>query len=83
MSRKMIEIERVLNGYVIECRAPIKPEEKDNADSMVSCYPGSEEANFVAKDEAEVVEIVQKLMPMLDVTFTSEDEFNMAFEKVA
>ena len=71
------------NGFVIECRVPIKPKEKKNSDKMCCDYPGSSEKQYIAKDADEVATIIQKLMPMLDDKFTSEEEFDAAFKQAA
>lgn len=80
---RMLEIGQASNGFVIECRVPIKPKDKKSNKEMVDCYPGSSEKQYIAKDAKEVVAIIEKLMPMLDDTFTSEDEFDSAFEEAA
>lgn len=81
--KQMLEIGKAANGYVIECRVPIKPEEKKNAKDMCCCYPGSCEKQFIAKDTLEVLAIMTKLMPMLDEDYASESEFDKAFESAA
>lgn len=81
--KRMLEIGQATNGYVIECRVPIKPEKKSKEKEMMDSYPGSSEKQFVAKDIKEVETIIKKLMPMLDDTFTSDEEFQMAFDKAA
>lgn len=81
--KRMMEIGQATNGFVVECRVPIKADKKKESKSMCCDYPGSSEKQFVAKDAKEVVALITKLMPMLDDTFTSEDEFNAAFDKAA
>ncbi len=81
--KRMLEVGQASNGYVVECRVPIKPAEKKKGAAVISEYPGSSEKQFVAKDAEEVVSLIEKLMPLLDDTFTSEDEFNVAFDKAA
>lgn len=81
--KRMLEIGQASNGYVVECRVPIKEKEKKNAKEMYVDYPGSCEKQYIAKDSKEVVAIIDKLMPMLDDSFTSEDEFDEAFNKAA
>lgn len=80
---RMVEIGKASNGYVIECRVPIKAKDKENGKDMVEAYPGSTEKQYIAKDLAEVIDIVGKLMPMLDDTFTSEDQFDLAFKEAS
>ena len=62
---------------------PIKPKEKANNKSMCDCYPGSSEKQYIAKNAAEVVKIIEKLMPMLDEKYTTEEEFDAAFDEAA
>ena len=81
--KRMFEIGQASNGYVIECRVPIKKESKKESKELVECYPGSCEKQFIAKDIKEVSALIDKLLPMLDDTFTSEDAFDAAFEKAA
>ena len=81
--KRMLEIGQASNGYVIEVRIPLKPEKKKEAKNMEVDYPGSCEKQYIAKDAAEVTQIITKLMPMLDDTFTTEDQFDAAFDKAA
>jgi len=81
--KKMVEIGQAANGYVIECRAPIKPKKEKDMKSVCSDYPGSTEKQFIAKDIDEAVGIVTKILPLLDDKFTSEEEFDKAFESAA
>ena len=81
--KRMLEIGQASNGYVIECRVPIKPKEQKGNKSLCECYPGSSEKQYIAKDAKEVVAIIEKLMPMLDDKFTSEEEFDAAFTEAA
>lgn len=80
---KMVSIGKAENGYVIECTVPIKKKEKKNNSDMIGEYPGSSEKKYIAKEAKDVVAIIEKLMPMLDDKFTSEKEFDMAFNKAA
>ena len=81
--KRMMEIGQASNGFVIECRVPIKPEKKAESKNMVAEYPGSCEKQFIAKNADEVVSLIHKLMPMLDDSFTSEEQFSAAFDKAA
>lgn len=81
--KRMFEIGQASNGYVLECRVPIKPSKKREGKELVDSYPGSCEKQFIAKDIKEVVTLVDKLLPMLDDSFTSEEEFDMAFDEAA
>lgn len=81
--KRMLEIGQASNGFVIECRVPIKQKEKKNSEGLCCEYPGSREKQYIAKDAAEVVSLIEKLMPMLDDSFTTEEEFDVAFDKAA
>lgn len=80
---KMISVGKAANGYVVECCVPIKPKKKKEASEMIDCYPGSREKQYIAKDAAEVAALIAKLMPMLDEEYTTEDDFDTAFDKAA
>ena len=81
--KRMLSVGMVDNGFVVECQVPIKPKSKKNSREMVEAYPGSSEKQYIAKDAKEAIAIVEKLMPMLDTEFTSEDEFDAAFNEKA
>ena len=83
--KRMLEIGQASNGYVVECRVPLKPksERKEKGNSICSDYPGSSEKQYIAKTPAEVVDIITRIMPLLDDTFTSEEQFDAAFEEAA
>ena len=84
--KQVLEIGQASNGFVVECRVPIKPKKEKDSEKLERDYPmvkGSEEKQFVAKDAAEVVTLIEKLMPLLDSEFSSEEEFNSAFDKAA
>lgn len=80
---KMMMIGRADNGFIVECRVPIKKEKKKEAEESISEYSGESEKQYVVKDISEATALVEKLLPLLDDTFTSEDEFNAAFDKAA
>ena len=79
--KRMLEVGKAENGYVVECRVPIKKKEKSANKELCVDYPGSTEKQYIASDAKEVGTLIKKLMPMLDDEFTSEDEFDAAFEK--
>jgi hypothetical protein len=80
---RTLSIGKAENGFVVEVEVPIKPEKKKESDDMVSAYPGSKDKVYLAKDHAEVLEIITKLLPMLDTEYASESEFDKAFNKAA
>jgi hypothetical protein len=79
----MFEIGQAANGYVIECRVPIKSKKREDAKNMISEYPGSCEKQFIAKTMEDVSTLISKLLPMMDDSFNSEEEFDKAFDKAA
>ena len=81
--KRMLEIGQAANGYVIECRAAIKSEKKKDNKSLCCEYPGSSEKQYVAATAEDAVALITKLMPMLDETYSSEEEFDSAFDKAA
>ena len=76
---KMLGVSKAENGYVVECHVPIKPDKKKDGKAMCDCYPGSSEKQYIAKDMDEVHSIIKKVMPLLDMDYKSEDEFDAAF----
>lgn len=80
---KMITVGRAENGFVIECQVPVKKDKRDEVDETMASYSMDNEKQYVAKDADEATTLVEKLLPLLDDTFTSEDEFNAAFDKAA
>ena len=81
--KRMIEIGQASNGYVVECRVPLKPEKKEKGKEIEHDYPGSCEKQYIAKSPQEVVDIMTKLMPLLDDEFTDEESFDAAFNEAA
>lgn len=77
--KKMLEIGKAENGYVVECRVPFKPK-KDKENEPVMC---GAEKQYIAETTADVAKIIEKIMPLLDEDFSSEDEFDNAFGKAA
>lgn len=80
---KMLSVGKVDNGYVVEVSVPFKPKKEKERGELCEGYPGSKDKKFVAKDRAEAATLVQKLIPMLDEKFSSESEFDAAFDKAA
>jgi hypothetical protein len=79
---KLLEVSKAENGFVVSCTVPIKPDKKSEGKSMQCCVDESCK-QFVAKDESEVAALITKLMPMLDMEYTTEDDFDKAFDKAA
>jgi hypothetical protein len=72
--RRILEVGKAANGYVVECRVPFKPTKSKD----LFCE-ASGEKQFIAKDLDEVSVLVGKLMPMLDDDYSDEKEFDKAF----
>lgn len=79
MSR-MIEISKAANGYVLECRVPLKQAAKSSSKMDTCCVPSSScEKQYIAKDAKEVAELVDDIMPLLDGEYKTEGDFDKAF----
>ena len=73
----MIEIDKAENGYVIEVTVPLKDGAK-SSDKMVCCC--QEDKKYIAKDAAELLDLMEDLLPLLDEDYTDESEFDKAYE---
>jgi hypothetical protein len=80
---KVLEVGKAENGFVVSCTVPIKKEKQKEGKNMIDSYPGSCDKMYLAKDGSEVGDIVQKLIPLLDMDFKSEEEFEKAFDEAA
>jgi hypothetical protein len=80
---RMIEVGQASNGYVVECRVPLKPKKEKESKDLRESYPGSCEKQYIAKSTQEVVDIMTRLMPLLDESFATEDAFDSAFDEAA
>ena len=78
---KVLEVGKAENGFVISCSVPIEPSKKGAKDIPVCC--DSENKMYLAKDAAEVGAIILKIMPLLDMDFKTEEEFDKAFAEAA
>lgn len=75
---RVLEVSKATNGFVVSCYAPIKPD-KNNKD----CIDCNRNKQYLAKDIEEVKATIEKLLPMMDMEFKSESEFDKAFESAA
>lgn len=80
---KVLEVGKAENGFVISCNVPIEPSKKDTKDMPMSMPCDSENKMYLAKDAAEVGAIILKIMPLLDMDFKTEEEFDKAFAEAA
>ena len=78
---RLIEIGQAENGFIISCCVPLKAAKKEVNKSGGCC--GSEKScdrQYVAKDETEVARVVAELMPMLNMDYKSEEDFDAAYK---
>jgi hypothetical protein len=75
----MISVGKIENGFLIELRVPFKPKETDGDDGPTVCGFDRNEKEIFAKDASELGKKIEALIPLLDVEFGSESEFEVAF----
>lgn len=80
---RVLEVGKAANGFIVSCNVPLKPDKKKEGSNMISSYPGSCDKKYLAKDASEVADIIKKLMPLLDMEFKTEDEYDKAFNEAA
>ena len=83
---KMISVGKAANGFVVECYVRFKKDAKASAKTNTCCcgpsdYAGSCEKKYIAKNSKEVAELIEDIMPLLDMEFTKESEFDKAFDE--
>ena len=77
---RLLEIGKAENGFIISCCVPLKEEKKETGKSAVGCGPRSCERQYIAKDEKEVASVVAELMPMLNMDYKTEEDFDAAYK---
>ena len=81
---KMLSIEKITNGYILEIKVPYKKKEKadEDKDRNTTMAMGMEygEKEVYAKDADDLGKKIVALIPMLDEEFGSESEFDAAFK---
>ena len=80
---KMIGVSKAENGFVVEVHIPFKPDKTTKKNDMPEPYHSGSEKQFIAKDVKGVVDLINKLLPMLDDAFSSEEQFDSAFNEAA
>ena len=80
---RMVEVGKVENGFVVEVRVPYKPKKEKEKGDCIECYPGSSEKQYIAKSETEVGMLLTRLLLLLSEKYTSEEEFDKAFNEAA
>jgi hypothetical protein len=78
---QMLVIGKADNGYVVEVRVPLKPKKsKEGKENDCICCEPSADKQYIVKEMSEISALIEKIMPMLDDDFSSEDEFDKAFK---
>jgi hypothetical protein len=75
---EMLSIGKIANGYLIELRVPLKKKES-KSDTPVSSSSSSEK-QYSVKDAKECAAKIAELLPLLEEEYTTEKEFESAFE---
>lgn len=78
----MISVGKIENGFLLELRVPFKPPEKDDSDKCCAVGFNYGEKEIFAKDAADLAKKIEVLIPLLDIEFGSESEFEAAFKMV-
>jgi hypothetical protein len=81
---KMMSIEKIENGYIIEVRAPYKKKEQEDDEKCPCMSNGMSygEKEVYAKDASDLGKKIEALIPVLDMEFGGESEFEEAFKTV-
>jgi hypothetical protein len=77
---KMISISKISNGLLLEVRVPYKKKEEDYEEKCCSMGMSYGEKEIYAKDAADIAKKIEVLMPMLDMDFEGESDFEAAFK---
>jgi hypothetical protein len=77
----MLSVGKIENGFLIELRVPFKRKVNDDG-ALVSPSFDTNEKEIFAKDAADLGKKIEALIPMLDIEFGSESEFDAAFKMV-
>jgi hypothetical protein len=74
---EMLSIGKIANGYLIELRVPLKKKESKSDTPVCS---SSSEKQYSVKDTKECAAKIAELLPLLEEEYTTEKEFESAFE---
>ena len=80
---KMLSVGKCVNGFMIEVTVPFMRKAEKTKNEVIDSYPGSKDRQFVAKGTKELSELIAKLLPLLEEDFSSEKEFDSAFDEAA
>ena len=78
----MISVGKIENGFLLELRVPFKQKEDGDDDKCCSIGFNHGEKEIFAKDASDLAKKIEVLMPLLDIEFGSESEFEAAFKMV-
>jgi len=80
---KVIEISCAANGFVIGVNVPLKPNAKGTSkmDTCSDSSPSQACKQYLAKDAAEVGDLLEDILPLLDGDYTTESDFDKAFDE--
>lgn len=74
----LFEVSKAENGFVLECKVPIKSKDKKGGEGL--CMPHSGEVKYVCKDIDDLFSKIKEVVPKLDMEYTSVDAFDKAFK---
>lgn len=78
---EILKISKAENGFILEACCPIKEEPKKGAKmEMMPCCKKEGEVRFVVAGVPELLAKIKEILPKLDVSYSSEDEFDKAFK---
>ena len=81
---KMLSVCTIANGFLIEVRAPFKPEKSEDDEKCCHALGVSYgEKEIYAKDPAALGKLIAGLVPMLQMDFEGESDFEAAFKMAA
>jgi hypothetical protein len=72
-----IKIERVENGFTVEVEVPLKDSPKPG---IMACCEVRADKEYIAKDEAEVLCLLESILPLISKDFKTEEDFDTAFK---
>ena len=72
-----IRIEKVENGFTVEVEVPLKDSVKPPI--MATCELRADK-EYIAKDEAEVLCLLESILPLISKDFKTEEDFDSAFK---
>lgn len=74
----LFEVSKAENGFVMECKVPIKQKESKDKDT-ICCNP-SGEVKYVCQSVDDLFAKIKEVLPKLDMEYSSVDAFDKAFK---